>query len=57
MNENQQRHLLVSFRHIDNLLSEAEHILANAGLTSPFAELEVSYEDIAYVGHLTANPR
>ena len=38
MNENHQRHLLTSFRHIDNLLSEAEHILANAGSTSPFSE-------------------
>jgi len=38
MNDNHQRHLLVSFRHIDNLLSEAEHILATAGSASPFAE-------------------
>jgi GTP-binding protein EngB required for normal cell division len=38
MNENHERHLLTSFRYIDNLLSEAEHILANAGSASPFAE-------------------
>jgi GTP-binding protein EngB required for normal cell division len=38
MNENHQRHLLVTFRHIDNLLSEAEHVLASAGSASPFAE-------------------
>ncbi|MGA2656232.1 MAG: hypothetical protein ABSH34_01815 [Verrucomicrobiota bacterium] len=38
MNENHQRHLLTTFRHIDNLLSEAKHILAAAGSTSPFAE-------------------
>ena len=38
MNKNHERHLLTSFRHIDNLLSEAEHILANAGSRSPFAE-------------------
>jgi len=38
MNENHQRHLLVTFRHIDNLLSEAERILATAGSASPFAE-------------------
>lgn len=38
MNDNHQRHLLVTFRHIDNLLSEAEHVLATAGSASPFAE-------------------
>ncbi len=38
MNDNHQRHLLVTFRHIDNLLSEAEHVLATAGAASPFAE-------------------
>jgi GTP-binding protein EngB required for normal cell division len=38
MNENHERGLLATFRHIDNLLSEAEHILATAGSTSPFAE-------------------
>ncbi len=38
MNANHQRHLLVTFRHIDNLLSEAEHTLADAGSASPFAE-------------------
>jgi GTP-binding protein EngB required for normal cell division/cell division septum initiation protein DivIVA len=38
MNDNHQRHLLVTFRHIDNLLSEAERVLATAGSASPFAE-------------------
>ena len=38
MNENHERHLLTTFRHIDNLLAEAEHILATAGSNSPFAE-------------------
>lgn len=38
MNDNHQRHLLVTFRHIDKLLSEAEHVLASAGGASPFAE-------------------
>ncbi len=38
MNENHHRHLLVTFRHIDNLLSEAERVLATAGSASPFAE-------------------
>jgi len=38
MNENHSRHLLTTFRHIDNLLSEAEHIMATAGGSSPFAE-------------------
>jgi len=38
MNDNHQRHLLVSFRQIDNLLSEAEHVVATAGSASPFAQ-------------------
>ena len=38
MNENHARHLLATFRHIDGLLSEVEHVLATAGTTSPFAE-------------------
>ncbi len=38
MNDNHQRHLLVTFRHIDNLLSEAERVLVTAGSASPFAE-------------------
>jgi predicted DNA-binding protein (UPF0251 family) len=38
MNENHERSLLATFRHIDNLLSEAEHILAADGSASPFAE-------------------
>ena len=38
MNENHTRHLLATFRHIDGLLSEVEHVLATAGPTSPFAE-------------------
>jgi len=38
MNESHERHLIVTFRHIDGLLSEAEQILATAGSASPFAE-------------------
>lgn len=38
MNDNHQRHLVVSFRYIDNLLTEAGHILAAADSASPFAE-------------------
>jgi len=38
MNENHARTLVTTFRHMDNLLSEAEQILATAGSKSPFAE-------------------
>jgi GTP-binding protein EngB required for normal cell division len=38
MNENHQRHLLATFQHVDNLLSEAERILISAGSPSPFQE-------------------
>ncbi|HVU26460.1 MAG TPA: hypothetical protein VHG71_01830 [Verrucomicrobiae bacterium] len=38
MNESHQRHLLVTFRHIDRLLSETEHILNSADSPSPFQE-------------------
>ena len=38
MNENHHRHLLATFQHVDNLLSEADHILASAGSASPFQE-------------------
>lgn len=38
MNQNHQRHLLSTFQHVDNLLSEAEHILISAGSPSPFQE-------------------
>jgi GTP-binding protein EngB required for normal cell division len=38
MNENHARNLVTTFRHMDNLLSEAEQILATAGSKSPFAE-------------------
>ncbi|HVU07951.1 MAG TPA: hypothetical protein VHG89_05345 [Verrucomicrobiae bacterium] len=38
MNENHQRHLLVTFRHIDKLLSETESILNSTGSPSPFQE-------------------
>jgi len=38
MNENHQRHLLTTFHYVDNLLSEADHILASAGSASPFQE-------------------
>jgi len=36
MNENQQRHLVVTFRYVDELLSDAEQIMASAGSASPF---------------------
>jgi GTP-binding protein EngB required for normal cell division len=35
-NEHHQRHLRVSFQYIDKLLSESEHIMADAGSPSPF---------------------
>jgi len=38
MNENHQRHLLSTFQYVDNLLSEAERIMASAGSASPFQE-------------------
>jgi GTP-binding protein EngB required for normal cell division len=38
MNENHQRHLLSTFQHVDNLLSEAERIMASADSASPFQE-------------------
>ncbi len=38
MNENHQRILLVTFRHVDQLLSEAERIMALDGSQSPFQE-------------------
>lgn len=38
MNENHQRRLISSFRHIDGLLSETGRVLAVAGSSSPFAE-------------------
>jgi len=38
MNENHARLILTTFRYIENLLSETEHLLANAGSSSPFAE-------------------
>ena len=38
MNENHERHLLTMFRHIDNLLSEAEHILASGEASALFVE-------------------
>lgn len=38
MNDNHTRHLLGTLRHIDSLLSEAEHVLATAGGASPFVE-------------------
>jgi len=37
MNDNHQRHLLSTFRHIEYLLSEAERALRIAGEPSPFA--------------------
>ncbi len=38
VNDNHQRHLLVTLRHMDNLLSEAERVLTSAGSASPLAE-------------------
>jgi hypothetical protein len=38
MNENQQRHLLSTFQYVDNLLSEAERLMASAGSASLFQE-------------------
>jgi hypothetical protein len=38
MNENHQRHLLVTFQHVDRLLSETERILTSADSSSPFQE-------------------
>jgi hypothetical protein len=38
MNQNQQRHLLATFQYVDNLLSEAERIMASAGSPSPFEQ-------------------
>lgn len=38
MNESQKRHLLMTFHHVDHLLSDAEHILASTNSPSPFQE-------------------
>jgi len=38
MNDNHQRHLLATFSRIDNLLSEAGHILVAANSASPLTE-------------------
>jgi hypothetical protein len=38
MNENHQRRLVATFRHVDKLLGEAGHILGAADSASPFAE-------------------
>lgn len=38
MNKNHQRHLLSTFQYVDNLLSEAERLMACAGSVSPFQE-------------------
>ena len=38
MNENHQRRLLVTFRHVDRLLSEAEQIMSSETSESPFQE-------------------
>jgi hypothetical protein len=35
LNDNQRRYLLSTFRHVDDLLWQAEHILATAGEPSP----------------------
>jgi GTP-binding protein EngB required for normal cell division len=38
LNENHVRHVVTTFRYIDELLSKAEHIMAAAGAPSPFQE-------------------
>lgn len=38
LNENHVRHVVTTFRYMDELLSKAEHIMASAGSPSPFQE-------------------
>ena len=38
LNENHVRHVVATFRYMDELLSKAEHIMASAGTPSPFQE-------------------
>jgi GTP-binding protein EngB required for normal cell division len=38
LNENHVRHVVTTFRYMDELLSKAEHIMASAGAPSPFQE-------------------
>jgi len=38
LNDNQKRHLLSSFRHVDGLLSDIEALLASTGTESPFSQ-------------------
>lgn len=38
VNENHRRHLVATFQHVDDLLSESERILASAGSASPFRD-------------------
>ena len=38
LNDNHVRHVVTSFRYMDELLSKAEHIMASAGVPSPFQE-------------------
>ena len=38
LNENHVRHVVTTFRYMDELLSKAEHIMASAGSSSPFQE-------------------
>jgi GTP-binding protein EngB required for normal cell division len=38
LNENHVRHVVTTFRYTDELLSKAEHIMASAGVPSPFQE-------------------
>lgn len=38
LNENHVRHVVTTFRYMDDLLSKAEHIMASAGSPSPFQE-------------------
>src|SRR6266567_3525137 len=38
LNDNHVRHVVTTFRYMDDLLSKAEHIMASAGAPSPFKE-------------------
>jgi hypothetical protein len=63
MNENHQRHLLSTFQHVNNLLSEAERIMASADSASPFQEYAQDSTPVQrrvvheYVGHVRETMR
>src|SRR5438128_6261719 len=38
LNENHVRHVVTTFRYMDDLLAKAENIMASAGVPSPFQE-------------------